>query len=74
MPCHAMPWPPLPGRNGVRARLEQQEVLPREVLIGEGIPANGRVRWIRGSILMKWQKSGLLLLRGRHTYKVLVCT
>lgn len=33
---------PLPGRYGVCARLEQQEVLPREALIGDGIPANWR--------------------------------
>lgn len=32
---------PIPGRYGVCARLEQQEVLPREALIGDGFPANG---------------------------------
>jgi hypothetical protein len=31
---------PSPGRYGVCARLEQQEVLPREALIGDGFPAN----------------------------------
>lgn len=56
-----LPPPPLPGRYGVCARLEQQEVLPRAALIGDGIPANGALYDMgfvpsRGGILMKWQK------------------